>query len=269
MARRPSTAAIFDLDRTLIAGPSAPAFSDSLAAAGITQPARPGADVVAAIVPGARRDRAHRARPPGWPPGPRPAGRSRPSSAAAEAAADELMRPGAAVRPRRDRGAPRRRAAARDGDDQPGAARHARSPSASASTPSSPPGGRPTTAPTPASIDGPLVWGRGKLEAVREWADGRTASTCAQLVRLQRQLLRRPAARRRRPPGRRQPRRPPRRPGPPAGLADPPLRPARGRAQDRRARAAGVDPAPAAPRAAAQRPPRHRRRREDPARRAR
>jgi hypothetical protein len=40
--------AVFDLDRTLIGGPSAPVFSRSLHAAGITQRRVPGADAVAA-----------------------------------------------------------------------------------------------------------------------------------------------------------------------------------------------------------------------------
>ncbi|MFT3853502.1 MAG: HAD-IB family hydrolase [Ilumatobacteraceae bacterium] len=42
-----TTAAIFDLDRTLIAGPSATAFAESLATAGITQRRIPGTDAVA------------------------------------------------------------------------------------------------------------------------------------------------------------------------------------------------------------------------------
>ena len=44
----PRAAAIFDLDRTLIGGPSAPVFSHSLDAAGITQRRIPGAGAVAA-----------------------------------------------------------------------------------------------------------------------------------------------------------------------------------------------------------------------------
>ena len=85
-----------------------------------------------------------------------------------------------------------------------------------------------------------LVWGRGKLEAVEAWA-ATTASTSLGVVRLQRQLLRRArcSARSAHPvavnpdvrlAGL----------APPAGLARAPLRPARRRAQDRRARAAGV-----------------------------
>ena len=46
--RPPHTAAIFDLDRTLIGGPSAPVFSHSLHAAGISQRRIPGAGAVAA-----------------------------------------------------------------------------------------------------------------------------------------------------------------------------------------------------------------------------
>ena len=90
-----------------------------------------------------------------------------------------------------------------------------------------------------------------------------------QLVRVQRQLLRRPAAGRRRPPGRGEPRPAPGRARPPPGLADPPSRPARGRAEVRRARAAGLDPLPAAPGAARQRASRHRGGGADPARRPR
>ena len=43
--RRPQSAAIFDLDRTLIAGPSGPAFASHLGAAGIHQRSLPGADL--------------------------------------------------------------------------------------------------------------------------------------------------------------------------------------------------------------------------------
>ena len=56
---------------------------------------------------------------------------------------------------------------------------------------------------------------------------GRAGVDLARLVRVQRQLLRRPAAGRRRPPDGGQRRRPPGRPGPAEGLADPALRPAR------------------------------------------
>ena len=62
-----------------------------------------------------------------------------------------------------------------------------------------------------------------------------------------------------------QPGRAPRRAGPAARLADPPPRPARGRAQDRRPGAAGVDPSLQRPELLTQRPPRRRRRGEDPA----
>src|SRR6478609_1297800 len=43
-----TTAAIFDLDRTLIAGPSATAFADSLATSGVTSRRIPGTEAVAA-----------------------------------------------------------------------------------------------------------------------------------------------------------------------------------------------------------------------------
>ena len=117
------------------------------------------------------------------------------------------------------------------------------------------------------TIDGDFVWGRGKLEAVRAWAERHGVDLARQLG-LQRQLLRRPAARRRRPPDRRQPRPPPSSPlarrlaARHFDLPDGVLKIAgRLELQEcwRRLRAA---------RAAAQRAPRHRRRREHPARRA-
>ena len=264
--RRPQAAAIFDLDRTLIAGPSGPAFAAHLGAAGIHQRSLPGADLVAATyqalgetaitAPTARL--AARATA-GWP--------VDAVRAAAEAAADELMEkvqpyaPGV-IDEHREAGRVLVMAttspaplvtpfAERLGFDAVVATQWAQEDGAYT-------GG----------VDGPLVWGRGKLEAVRAWAAGR-GHRPEVVVRLQRQLLRRPAARRRRPPHRRQRRPPARRPGPPEGLAAAPLRPPRGRAQDRRAGAAGVDPPAAATGAAGQRPPRHRRRREHPDDRAR
>ena len=130
------------------------------------------------------------------------------------------MRP--AVRRRRHRGAPRGR---------PAASRWRRPARRRSSTPFAERLGMDAviatrvgdaaTASTPAQLDGPVVWGRGKLEAVRDVGRGR-AGRPAQLVRLQRQLLRRPAARRRRHPGRGQPRPPPRRRWP--GCAGWPIR---------------------------------------------
>ena len=62
--RQPQAAAIFDLDRTLIAGPSAPVFSHSLDAAGITQRRIPGAGAPGGDVPRcSARPRSRRRRP--------------------------------------------------------------------------------------------------------------------------------------------------------------------------------------------------------------
>ena len=167
--RRNQTAAIFDLDRTLIAGPSGPAFSSHLGAAGIRQRNLPGADLVAMsyrllgetaiTAPTARL--AARATA-GWP--------VDAVRAAAEAAADEL-----------------------EGMVQPYApgiiAEHREAGRALVMATTSP---EPLVAPfaerlgfdavvatkwTSAdgaytgSIDGSVVWGRGKLEAVRAWAE--------------------------------------------------------------------------------------------------
>ena len=114
-------------------------------------------------------------------------------------------------------------------------------------------------------LDGPIVWGRGKLEAVRAWADAEQVDLRSSYaysdsyydaplldavgnpVAVNPDLRLAGLARLR-------------------GLADPPPRPARGRAEDRRARAAGLDALPAAPGAAGQRAPRHRRCRADPPR---
>ena len=131
----PRAAAFFDLDRTLIAGPSATVFSHSLRAAGISQRHIPGTAAVAASyrVLGETALTAATARARG-------AGDQRvvvrgSSAQAAEAAAEELLDDRAALRPGRDRGAPRRRAGRRDGDDQPGPPRCGRSPSGSGWTP--------------------------------------------------------------------------------------------------------------------------------------
>ena len=102
---------------------------------------------------------------------------------------------------------------ARDGDHEPGAARHAVRRAARLRRRRRHPLGDATTAPTPAR------------STARSCGAGASSRPCGRgprtsgidlrgLVRLQRQLLRRPAARRRRPPGGRQPRRPPRRAGP-------------------------------------------------------
>ncbi len=103
--RRSKTAAIFDLDRTLIGGPSGPVFSSHLGAAGIRQRNLPGADLVAlsyrllgeTAITAPTAQLAARATA-GWP--------VDAVRAAAEAAADELegLRP--ALRPRRHRRAP-------------------------------------------------------------------------------------------------------------------------------------------------------------------
>lgn len=45
-SRRPQPAAFFDLDRTLIAGPSAPAFAEALSAAGLGRSSIPGAQAI-------------------------------------------------------------------------------------------------------------------------------------------------------------------------------------------------------------------------------
>ena len=167
--RRNQTAAIFDLDRTLIAGPSGPAFSSHLGAAGIRQRNLPGADLVAlsyrllgeTAITAPTAQLAARATA-GWP--------VDAVRAAAEAAADEL-----------------------EGMVQPYApgiiAEHREAGRLLVMATTSP---EPLVAPfaerlgfdavvatkwTSADgaytggIDGSVVWGRGKLEAVRAWAE--------------------------------------------------------------------------------------------------
>ena len=152
--RRPQAAAIFDLDRTLIAGPSGPAFSSHLGS---------GRDRPALAARGRRRGRRRtscsarrrsRPRPPGWPPAPLPAGRSTPCAAAAEAAADELVEK---VQPYAPGVMDEHREAGRllvHGDDQRRNRSSPRSPTGSASTPSSRRAGPPPTAPTRARSTG-------------------------------------------------------------------------------------------------------------------
>ena len=168
--RRSKTAAIFDLDRTLIGGPSGPVFSSHLGAAGIRQRNLPGADLVVARRTDCSVRRRSPRRPPSSPPGRPPAGRSMPSRAAAEAAADELeehVQPYAPGVIDEHRKAGRVLVMAttspeplvapfadRLGFDAVVATRWAAEDGAYT--------GR---------IDGGVVWGRGKLEAVRAWAD--------------------------------------------------------------------------------------------------
>ena len=170
MSRRPRAAAIFDLDRTLIAGPSGPAFSHHLDAAGIRQRALPGTAFVAATYQAlgetaltAQTARLAARATAGWP--------VESVRAAANAAVDELMD---AVQPyaplvieeHRDAGRVLVMAttspaplvtpfAERLGFDAVVATKWAID------------GGAYTGA-----LDGPIVWGRGKLDAVREWAAG-------------------------------------------------------------------------------------------------
>ncbi|MET0578570.1 MAG: HAD-IB family hydrolase, partial [Ilumatobacteraceae bacterium] len=166
--RRPQSAAIFDLDRTLIAGPSGPAFASHLGAAGIHQRSLPGADLVAATyralgetaitAPGARL--AARATA-GWP--------VEAVRAAAEAAADELMEQ---VQPYAPGVMEQHREAGR-------VLVMATTSPAPLVTPFAERLGFDAVVATQWSqedgtytggVDGPLVWGRGKLEAVQAWA---------------------------------------------------------------------------------------------------
>ena len=264
--RRSKTAAIFDLDRTLIGGPSGPVFSSHLGAAGIRQRNLPGADLVSlsyrllgeTAITAPTAQLAARATA-GWP--------VDAVRAAAEAAADELEEH---VQPY-----------------APGViAEHRKAGRVLVMATTSP---EPLVAPFADRLGFDAVvatrWSRrgrclhrahrrirgvGQGEAGGGAGVGRRGRRRPRrLVGLQRQLLRRSAARRRRPPDGRQRRRPPRRPGPPEGLAAAPLRPARRRAQDRRPRAAGVgDARSPRPATAAERPPRHRRAGEHPRHRA-
>ena len=262
-----TTAAIFDLDRTLIAGPSATAFADSLA----RRRASPGA-----ACPASTRSIGHATRLLGETDAHRPVG-------AAGGAGDV----GLVGRPGRRGG--RRRCRRADGDAS------SRTPPASSTSTARPAGSlvMATTSPAPLvtpfaerlgfdaviatrwAIGGrhvhrrhrrPLVWGRGKLEAVRGVGRSTTASTCAGSYAYSDSYYDAPLLAAVGHADGRQPRRPPRRRSPACGgwpirhfdLPD-------GVPQDRRARAAGLGAAAAAAGAAGQRPPRHRGRREDPA----
>jgi putative phosphoserine phosphatase / 1-acylglycerol-3-phosphate O-acyltransferase len=165
----PRAAALFDLDRTLIAGSSAPAFGRALADVGVTRRPIPGADAVAASyeslgespLTAAAAQLAARATS-GW--------SVELVRKAAKAAADELMTtlqpyaPGV-IEEHRDAGrvvvltttSPEPLVtpfAERLGMDAVIATRWATK------------GGTYT-----GELDGPVLWGRAKLEAVREWAD--------------------------------------------------------------------------------------------------
>jgi putative phosphoserine phosphatase/1-acylglycerol-3-phosphate O-acyltransferase len=164
----PRAAAFFDLDRTLVAGPSATVFADSLRAAGIAQRRIPGAEAVAAsyqalgetMLTAAAARIAARATS-GW--------SVEVVRTAAEAAADQLMtilQPYAAgvIAEHREAGRLLVMAttspaplvtpfAMRLGMDAVVATRWTTS------------GGEYT-----GELDGPVVWGRGKLEAARAWA---------------------------------------------------------------------------------------------------
>ncbi len=164
-----TTAAIFDLDRTLIAGPSATAFADSLAAAGITQRRIPGVNAVMAsyqaigetmlTAPSARL--AARATA-GW--------SVDLVHEAANAAADELMTmvqpfaPGV-IEEHREAG---RLVVMATTSPEPLVTPFAEKLGMDAviATKWATSGGKYT-----GELDGDIVWGRGKLDAVRAWAD--------------------------------------------------------------------------------------------------
>ncbi len=118
-----NTAAIFDLDRTLIAGPSATAFADSLHAAGHHPAPRPRRRGGGRHLPGDRRDVAHlRRRPPRGASHAGVVGRPRPPGGRGRRRRADEHRP--AVRARRHRRAPRGRAHAGDGHHEPGRTGH-------------------------------------------------------------------------------------------------------------------------------------------------
>jgi putative phosphoserine phosphatase/1-acylglycerol-3-phosphate O-acyltransferase len=166
--RRPPSAAFFDLDRTLIAGPSGPAFSEHLDAAGISQRSLPGVDLVAATyrmlgetaitAPTARLAAKATA---GWP--------VEAVRAAAQAAADDLL---LQVQPFAPGVIAEHREAGR-------LVVMATTSPAPLVTPLAELLGFDAVVATEwasadgtytGEIDGPLVWGRGKLEAVEKWA---------------------------------------------------------------------------------------------------
>jgi putative phosphoserine phosphatase/1-acylglycerol-3-phosphate O-acyltransferase len=163
-----STAAVFDLDRTLIAGPSATAFSHSLATAGITQRRIPGTEAVAAAYQALGETALTAA-------GARFAARATAGWSvdlvrqAAEAAADELMK---IVQPYAPGVIAEHREAGRT------LVMATTSPAALV-TPFAERLGMDAVVATrwtvrdgryTGELDGDVVWGRGKLEAVREWA---------------------------------------------------------------------------------------------------
>ena len=167
---------------------------------------------------------------------------------AAEAAADELMAHGPAVRARRHRRAPRGRAHAGDGHHEPGRAGHPvrRAPRLRRRRRHAV--DRRATARTPASSTGRSSGAGASSRRSREWADGerrrparaRGPTATATTTRRCSPAVGHPVAVN---------------PdvrlagaGRAARLAGPPPRPPRGRAEDRRARAAGVDRVPAADR---------------------
>jgi putative phosphoserine phosphatase/1-acylglycerol-3-phosphate O-acyltransferase len=167
--RRPQAAAIFDLDRTLIAGPSGPAFSHHLDAAGVRQRRLPAAGAVVATyrMLGETALTAQTARfaaraTAGWP--------VEAVRAAAAAAGEELMaelQPYAPLVMEEHRAAGRQLVMATTSPEPlvaPFAERLGFD--AVVATRWAVEGGEYTGA-----IDGPLVWGRGKLDAVREWVD--------------------------------------------------------------------------------------------------
>ena len=167
--RRPQTAAIFDLDRTLIAGPSAPAFSRGLDAAGIEHALRcPGAALVSGIYRAlgetaltAQTARLAARATAGWP--------EALVRDAAKAAAEELEQE---VQPYAPGVIEEHRQAGRvlvmaTTSPEPLVTPFAERLGFDAVSPRA---GRPRTASYTGEVDGPLVWGRGKLEAVRSWA---------------------------------------------------------------------------------------------------
>ncbi|MEO5899954.1 MAG: HAD-IB family hydrolase [Ilumatobacteraceae bacterium] len=164
----PQAAAVFDLDRTLIAGPSATVFADSLRTAGISQRRVPGAELVAAsyqalgetMLTAAAARLAARATS-GW--------STAVVRAAAEAAADRLM---TIVQPYAPGVIAEHREAGR-------LLVMATTSPAALVTPFAERLGMDAVVATRWStrdgeytgeLDGDVVWGRGKLEAVRTWA---------------------------------------------------------------------------------------------------
>jgi putative phosphoserine phosphatase/1-acylglycerol-3-phosphate O-acyltransferase len=166
--RRPLTAAIFDLDRTLVAGATGPAFARHLDAAGVRQRHLPGADLVAAtyrtlgetaLTSQAARLAARATA--GWP--------TEAVEAAARAAVDDLMEQ---VQPYVPIVLEEHREAGR-------VLVMATTSPASLVTPFAERLGFDDVVATKwvirdgaytGELDGGIVWGRGKLEAVQKWA---------------------------------------------------------------------------------------------------